>query len=355
MIRSVEWTRASRHRPSIVRFRFEHQAQSAVRASRIVRNKLVDGNTSACQFGNALREAEMEPTDGIGIGKRGCRERARTKDHLDAIATSADGRIEALPLHHVDDERDRIVFHTCAETLATPSAAPYLDGRVSRSNDLAQQQAETLVRSGDAPAAIGRRMNAVVEPRPPATTAGSKILGNEARLHQLRQMLSDRVVIEAEVRRELGNVNWRARVGDVTEDSIRASDLRALVPVPAVSSSHPSRSDLPSVCVSEFILPTARFGTIFLGSRAERARTVGVDAVSPSCVEDDGRLHLALLEQLPEQGNDNVGSVSLEALSRPLVATSASIESSHFPRLVTIGIDSHVDRHVVSKRLASFF
>jgi hypothetical protein len=33
-------------------------------------------------------------------------------------------------------------------------------------------------------------------------------------------MLSDRVVIEAEVRRELGDVNWCACIGDVPEDAM---------------------------------------------------------------------------------------------------------------------------------------
>jgi hypothetical protein len=125
-----------------------------------------------------------------------------------------------LTLHHVDDEGDRIVLRACAETLAASSPAPNVDGRVSGSDHLAQQQAETFVRSGDAPTAVRSGVDAVVEPRPTATTARREILRDEFGFDQLRQMLADGVVIEAEVFRELGNIDWRARVGDVTKDSM---------------------------------------------------------------------------------------------------------------------------------------
>ena len=185
-----------------------------------MRNKFVDGNASARQFGNALRETEMELTNGVGIGKRGRREWARVKNDLDAIISSANRRVKTLTFHHIDDECDGIVFRTCAETLATSSPAPYLHRRVSGSDDLSKQQTETFVWSRDAPPAIRGGMDAVVEPRPAGTATGRKFLGQEFGVDQLREVLSDRIVIEAEVLRELGDVNGCARIGHVAEDPV---------------------------------------------------------------------------------------------------------------------------------------
>jgi len=83
-----------------------------------------------------------------------------------------------------------------------------------------QEQAETLVRTRGTPAAIGGRVNAVVESWSAASGARRLFLAHEIGVDQLRKVLADRVVIEAEVLREFGNIDRRARAGDIAKDRV---------------------------------------------------------------------------------------------------------------------------------------
>ena len=164
--------------------------------------------------------AEMYRTHGVGVDECGCHERTRAQYDVNAATASMNVRIEAGALHRLDDERDRIFFGGRTELLTSAGATPDFNRRVARSKHFAEEQTETLVRPGGAPPAICGGMGAVVESRPSASSARRLFFDHEIRVDQLRQVLSDRVVIEGEVRRELGDIDRRARVGHVAKDRV---------------------------------------------------------------------------------------------------------------------------------------
>lgn len=201
--------------------RLDVQQQPTVRAPRIMRYQPVDHDTSTGQFGNTLGKAEMNRAHRVRIGERCRRERASPKHYLDAITGRANNGIKPFAIHRIDDERDWICIAARSGTPPTMcGATPDLLGRISGSEHLAEKQAQALVRAGDTPAALRRGVQAIVEP--PASAPGTRrvVLGHEVSVHELREVLSDRVVIQPEMLSELGNVDGPARVGHVSEDCV---------------------------------------------------------------------------------------------------------------------------------------
>ena len=105
-----------------------------VRFARVVRHELVDHDAPVGQLGDALRDAEMYRTHGVGVDECGRHERTRAQYHVDAVTASMNGRVEALALHRLDDERDRIVFGGRTESLTPAGATPDFNGRVARAD-----------------------------------------------------------------------------------------------------------------------------------------------------------------------------------------------------------------------------
>ena len=194
-----------------------------------MRYQLVDHDTPTGQLRNTLGEAEMNRAHRVGIGHRCRRERASPEHYLDAITASANDGIKTFAIHRIDDRRDWICI--AARSGKPPTVCgttPDLLGRISGSEHLAEKHAQTLVRTGDTPAALRSGVRAIVEPRAAAPRAWRVLLGHEIGVHELREVLSDRVVIEPEMLSELGNVDGPARVGHVSEDSVTSGVAECL-------------------------------------------------------------------------------------------------------------------------------
>jgi hypothetical protein len=160
----------------------------------------------------------VQRTHGVRI-RECCRgEWAGTEHYFDTVATRPDDGIKALARHRVDHNSYRIVYMSWPESSRTDRPSANLDCRVSGSDHLGEEQAESLIRSGDAPAAFGCGMQGVVEAWASTARAGSVVLRDEIGAHQLRQVLADCIVVEAEMRREFGDVDRPARIGDVPKD-----------------------------------------------------------------------------------------------------------------------------------------
>ena len=199
-----------RVRASRVALSFEVQTQPAVGATRVVRHEFVDHQPFARQFGNSASHPEMYRAHSVWIRKRGRLEGAPAQNDVDLITADAHGRLESLALHSVDYGCNGVVLSIGAESLTTARATAHLFSRISRPDHLAEEQAEPLVGTGRAPPAIGTGMNAVVEAWPSTPGNRSVLFGHELGIYQLRKVLSDRIVIEAEVLGQLGDIDRRA-------------------------------------------------------------------------------------------------------------------------------------------------
>jgi hypothetical protein len=202
------------------RVRLEVQLEPALPATWIVRHELVDDNPSLRQFGDALSNPEVNRTHGVGIGQRGRFERARMQDDVDTTATSVDNRIEPLTFHCARENTERIIRAGRLMRLTLHRATPDVDRRIASTDHLAEKQTEAFVRPSHTPATLSRRVDAILETGSTRPACGSLLFDDQPCVDQLRQVLSDRVVIEREVRGQLCDVGGRALVGHVPENLV---------------------------------------------------------------------------------------------------------------------------------------
>jgi hypothetical protein len=183
--------------------------EPTVGATGVVRDEFIDHEAFAGQFGNSASHPQMHRAHRVGIRKRGRLERTPAQNDVDLITADAHGRLESLALHSGDHGCNGVIRRTSAESLTTTRATAHRFSRISRPDHLAQKQAEPLVGSGGTPPAIGAGMNAVIEAWPSTPGNRSVLFGHELGSHQLRKMLSDRIVIEPEMLGQLGDINRR--------------------------------------------------------------------------------------------------------------------------------------------------
>jgi hypothetical protein len=174
-----------------------------------VRHEFIDHKAFAGQVGNSACHPEMHRAHGVWIRKSGGLEGAPAQHNVDSITADAHGRLESLALHGADHRCDGVVLSICAESLTTARATAYLFGRIARAYHLAEKQAEAFVGPGCTPPAIGAGMNAVIESWPSTPGNRSVLFGHELGIYQLRKVLSDRIVIEAEMLGQLGDIDRR--------------------------------------------------------------------------------------------------------------------------------------------------
>src|SRR5215212_6021724 len=72
----------------------------------------------------------------------------------------------------------------------------------------------------ESPPAVRRLIDLVQQPRPAGARPLDAGLCDQSSVHELGQVLTDGVVVELEVRGELGDTNRTIRVGDVLVDGV---------------------------------------------------------------------------------------------------------------------------------------
>ena len=171
-----------------------------MRPSRILRRQRLDRDP-AKGLRDTTGQSEMQRADRVRIGEDRRSERANLERHVHDVTPTAHRRLEALPGH----KRHKLLHGipvTVAQTLTKPSPASDLYRTVAAAHDLGQQDRQSLVRPTHAPSTLGRRGDRVLKPRTPPPCRRTNSFRNEAGIHQLGQVLTDRVVIEPEVLRQ---------------------------------------------------------------------------------------------------------------------------------------------------------
>ena len=111
--------------------------QDAVCFARVLRTELIDGDATEA-VSQAIRDAQVQPTHGVRIGKCSRRIRAMSQHDVNRAATLADIRRKTIVGHLIDDASHRVI-HGCAAKRPSPTdAATHFDRRITRTNHLRQ-------------------------------------------------------------------------------------------------------------------------------------------------------------------------------------------------------------------------
>ncbi len=101
-----------------------------------------------------------------------------------------------------------------------PGATTNVDWRIAGTNDLRQQQRQPLIRAGDPPPALSRRVHRVDEPRSSASDPRRRALRYKVRFDELREMLTDRIVMQPEMLGQFRHVDGSAGTSHVAEQLV---------------------------------------------------------------------------------------------------------------------------------------
>jgi hypothetical protein len=153
-----------------------------------------------------------------------------------------------LVRHRFDHERFWVVASSATKTLTAHAPPSNLDRGVAGSGHIREEETQSFVGSRDSPPAVDGRRHVVDEARPSATAdRGRGLFFDEFGFDEFGEVLTDRVVVEPEMRREFSDVDWFIGVRDIAEDVVasgvaegarlfleRNCHIRALTPFAAV-------------------------------------------------------------------------------------------------------------------------
>lgn len=172
---------------------------------------------------NALDHAHMDTANDVRI--RCCSGRVWTVRYvcLYGLAVDLQFRFEPLTRHlgqeNIDGISAIVVFHPRCD-LGPAGTTTDLLGLVTRAENLGQQQRKLFVRPSMAPTAVGRRIDAIEQAWSPSPLRTGGILDDQTRFDELRQMLTDPVVVQLELVGQSRHVHRLTGIREPPEDLI---------------------------------------------------------------------------------------------------------------------------------------